>query len=709
MHGQKQEFSPIGKAFLLTLNVAGWLWSAISFVPWYYLSGQYMRKKPGNQQAVLTSNGAYRCIANVKELVRGYDGISTACGLFAEACKKYPNNKCLGTRELIAEEDEIQPNGRVFKKVILGKYIWLTYKQTAEKIKHFGSGLMAIGQQPKKNIIIFAETKAEWFIAAQSCFLYNFPVVTIYATLGDDALVYGLNESEANVIVTDASLVQKLKKLFDQLHFIDTVVYFGEAKKTSLLGFPNEVKFHSMSEVEELGSRPENIIANPASPLPADTAVVMYTSGSTGMPKGVLISHFNLTSTIAAVSRRCGGLYQSDVYIGYLPLAHVLELCAECAVTAHGCSIGYSSALTLSDQSSKIKKGSKGDVSVLKPTLLAAVPMIMDRIRKNVLDKVKEGPVFLKLLFHFAYNYKLLHLKNGFDTPILNRLFFAKIASFLGGRIRLVLSGGAPLSPDTEDFMNVCFLCPVGQGYGLTETTGGGTCCEAWDYTTGRVGPPVGSNEIKLVSWEEGGYTVYDKPNPRGEIVIGGNNVSMGYFKQPEKTAEVFVVENGQRWFYTGDIGEMESDGSLRIVDRKKDLVKLSTGEYISLGKVESVLKQIPYIDNCCVYVDGAHAFVVVLVVPNAKHLKTLAATVGVNSDSNEELCNDKKVVKALLGTIEASSKGGKLEKYEIPKRAKICTELWTPESELVTAAFKLKRKNISNFYKNDLRALYEA
>merc|ERR1719167_581468 len=139
----------------------------------------------------------------------------------------------------------------------------------------------------------------------------------------------------------------------------------------------------------------------------------------------------------------------------------------------------------------------------------------------NVMDKVKEGPKLLQMIFQFAYNYKLQQIKRGYDAPLLNKFIFSKIRNLLGGRLRQMLCGGAPLSEDTQYFMNVCFCCPVNQGYGLTETCGGGTICQVWDRTTGRVGPPIGSCEIKLVSWEEGGYTIRDKPYPRGEVVIG--------------------------------------------------------------------------------------------------------------------------------------------------------------------------------------------
>lgn len=629
--------------------------------------------------------------------------------LFSRSVKIYNYRKCLGTRERLKEEDEIQPNGRVFKKLICGNYNWQTYAEVDTHAKNFGSGLAVLGQQVKENIIIFSDTKAEWIISSQACFYYNFPVVTVYATLGEEALIYGINESEAEFIITDSQLLPKLSSVASKLTKLRHIVYNGQAKKSHLLEFPEMIKVHSMSDVEKLGSRPENLSRGRVAPKPSDTAVIMYTSGSTGLPKGVVISHANLVSAVSAMSSRINPkIRENDIYVGYLPLAHVLELVAENCVLAYGASIGYSSPLTLSDQSSKIKKGTKGDVSILRPTLMAAVPVIMDRIRVNVMDKVKEGPRLLQLFFQFAYNYKLQQIKRGYDAPLLNKLIFAKIRNLLGGRVRQILSGGAPLSEDTQYFMNVCFCCPVGQGYGLTETCGGGTICQIWDRTTGRVGPPIASCEIKLVSWEEGAYTIRDKPHPRGEVVIGGANVTQGYFKNPGKTAEEFEVDkNGQRWFHTGDIGEFHADGCLKIIDRKKDLVKLQAGEYVSLGKVEAALTQSPYVESICVYAESSQNYATCLVVPRAKQLKSLAVALKVDTDDWEALCKKPVLKFEVLKNLQIVGKAAKLEKFEVPQKLTLVKETWTPETELVTAALKLKRKNITSFYQSDLQAMY--
>lgn len=705
----EKKFTSIETLALYTCHIIGWFWNVFTFYPWFYLSGNFKNPRLGKIQAKSISSspaGPYRNLNHFGKLISGFGKVKTLDVLFRHSVEQHGDRGCMGTRELLSEEDEVQPNGRIFKKVILGEYKWLSYNEAYDHARRISSGIKALGVETGEFVVIFAETKAEWMLSAQACFMRNFPVVTIYATLGDEALVHGFNEAESKFIMTDAALLPKLKKLSSQLHFIKTIVFFGDAKKSLINEFPEHIKIYSLQQVIDLGSKLKNIEVPAESPKPDDIAVVMYTSGSTGVPKGVIISHLNITSALCGMISGVP-LGPSQRYIAYLPLAHIMELICECACLSFATPIGYSSALTLSDQSSKIKKGSEGDASILKPTLMCAVPMIMDRMRKAVIDKVNSGPRAAQLFFKFAYDYKLKQIQQGYDTPLLNRVLFNKVRGILGGCLSFMLSGGAPLSKETEEFMNVCFCCPVGQGYGLTETCAGGTLCEAWDQSTGRVGRPVGSAEVKLESWEEGGYTVNDKPNPRGEIIIGGTNVSLGYWKQEEKTAESFKVDdNGQRWFYTGDIGEVESDGVLKIIDRKKDLIKLAHGEYVSLGKVEATLKHSKYVENCCAYGDSQESYILVLVVPVAAQLHTLATSLGVDG-SLEELCSNKTVVEAVLKDVTAVSKEAKLNKSETPSKLKLCVEQWTPESELVTAAFKLKRKNIQNFYEKDLEMLY--
>uniref|UniRef100_A0A4W5Q3L4 long-chain-fatty-acid--CoA ligase n=1 Tax=Hucho hucho TaxID=62062 RepID=A0A4W5Q3L4_9TELE len=639
-----------------------------------------------------------------------HPGVDTLDKVMEHGAARFPERNCLGTREVLSEEDELQPNGKVFKKVILGEYQWMSYEETYQAAVCFGSGLATLGQRPQCNIAIFCETRAEWMIAAQACFIYNFPLVTLYSTLGGVAIAHGLNETEITHIITSKDLLHSRLKVESARLVLITSCYHiivVDSKPTSWPGFPRGIMVHNMDAVQELGSRPENMAVARRRPLPSDIAVIMYTSGSTGIPKGVMISHSNIIAGVTGMAERIPDLDETDTYIGYLPLAHVLELSAEMVCISHGCCIGYSSPQTLADQSTKIKKGSKGDTSVLKPTLMAAVPEIMDRIYKNVMTKVEEMSSVQRTLFVLAYNYKMEQITKGYKTPLCDSLVFRKVRSLLGGHMRVLLSGGAPLSAATQRFMNICLCCPVGQGYGLTETCGAGTISEMWDYSTGRVGAPLVCSEITLKDWEEGGYYSTDKPHPRGEIVIGGPNVTMGYYKNEVKNREDFFVDsNGQRWFCTGDIGEFHPDGCLKIIDRKKDLVKLQAGEYVSLGKVEAMLKNCPFVDNICAYANSDQSYVIGFVVPNQKQLMALAEQRGLRC-SWEEICNNPDMERDVLHIITEAALSAKLERFEIPKKIRLSAEPWTPETGLVTDAFKLKRKELKSHYQEDIERMY--
>uniref|UniRef100_A0A8B9I096 long-chain-fatty-acid--CoA ligase n=1 Tax=Astyanax mexicanus TaxID=7994 RepID=A0A8B9I096_ASTMX len=665
----KEDVPPI---LLQVFRSVVWVYSVITFIPWYILSGA------GANQA-----RAKRIKAR-------------------SVSKAVPYNLNIYGPEL--SEHKLYINGI---NVILGDYNWLSYEEVFQVAQRFGSGLAALGQKPQCNIALFCETRAEWIIAAQACFMYNFPVVTLYSTLGGPAIAHGLNETEVTHIITSKDLMQsRLKEIVLDVPRLQHIILV-DRKPTSWPGLPRGIQVHSMASVQDLGAKPENMAVQRQRPLPHDIAVIMYTSGSTGIPKGVMISHSNIIAGVTGMAERIPGLDEKDTYIGYLPLAHVLELSAELVCVSHGCRIGYSSPQTLADQSTKIKKGSKGDTSVLKPTLMAAVPEIMDRIYKNVMVKVDDMSRFQKTLFVLAYNYKMEQISRGYGTPLCDNLVFRKVRSLLGGNTRVLLSGGAPLSAATQRFMNICFCCPVGQGYGLTETCGAGTISDMFDYSTGRVGAPLVCSEIMLKDWEEGGYYSTDKPNPRGEILIGGPNVTMGYYKNEAKNKEDFFVDkNGQRWFCTGDIGEFGPDGCLKIIDRKKDLVKLQAGEYVSLGKVEAALKNCPLIDNICAYANSDESYVISFVVPNQKQLQALAEQKGVKG-SWEEICNRPDMEKEVLHIITEAAVTAKLERFEIPKKIRLSAEAWTPETGLVTDAFKLKRKELKTHYQEDIERMY--
>ncbi|MBA0597356.1 hypothetical protein Gorai_007163 [Gossypium raimondii] len=428
-----------------------------------------------------------------------------------------------------------------------------------------------------------------------------------------------------------------------------------------------------------------------------------------------MMTHGNVLATVSAVMTIVPGLGSKDVYLAYLPLAHILELAAENLIPAVGGIIGYGTPLTLTDTSNKIKRGTKGDATVLSPTVMAAVPAILDRVRDGVRKKVDAKGGLAKKLFDLAYSRRLSAINGswfgawGLEKFLWDFLVFKKVRAVLGGRIRFLLSGGAPLSADTQRFINICLGAPIGQGYGLTETCAGATFSEVDDTSIGRVGSPLPCSFVKLVDWPEGGYLISDSPMPRGEIVVGGPSVTLGYFKNEEKTKEVYkkVDERGMRWFYTGDVGQFHADGCLEIIDRKKDIVKLQHGEYVSLGKVEAALSISPYVDNIMLHADPFHSYCVALVVASQHAVEDWASKQGVAFTDFAELCEKEETIKEVLSSLVQIGKKARLEKFEIPAKIKLLSTPWTPESGLVTAALKIKREAIRKAFSEDLAKLY--
>ncbi|KAK7301362.1 hypothetical protein RJT34_12225 [Clitoria ternatea] len=640
-----------------------------------------------------------------------WEGVRTLAELFEEACRKHGERLLLGTRSLLSKEIETGPDGRSFEKLGLGDYEWLSYDKVFEVVSGFASGLACLGHVKEERVAIFADTRQEWFVALQGCFRRNVTVVTIYASLGEEALCYSLNETEVTTVICGPKELRTLVNISGQLDTVKRVICMDDDIPYYASSVAHGWTIASFAEVVKLGRE------NPVDadlPLSADVAVIMYTSGSTGLPKGVMMTHGNVLATLSAVMTIVPDLGKKDVYLAYLPMAHILELAAENLMAAVGVPIGYGSPLTLTDTSNKIKKGTKGDATVLMPTLMAAVPAILDRVRDGVFKKVNAAGGLPKKLFHLAYARRLQAINGswlgawGLEKALWDFLVFKKVRAILGGRIRFILSGGAPLSGDTQQFINICLGAPIGQGYGLTETCAGGTFSDVDDTSVGRVGPPLPCSFIKLIDWPEGGYSTNDSPMPRGEIVIGGPNVTLGYFKNEEKTKELYKVdERGMRWFYTGDVGRFHPDGCLEIIDRKKDIVKLQHGEYVSLGKVEAALIVSPYVDNIMVHADPLHNYCVALVVGSQSTLEEWASKQGIAYSEFSELCTKEETLKEVHASLVKEAKKARLEKFEIPAKIKLLSDPWTPESGLVTAALKLKRETIKKTFHEELFNLY--
>jgi len=278
--------------------------------------------------------------------------------------------------------------------------------------------------------------------------------------------------------------------------------------------------------------------------------------------------------------------------------------------------------------------------------------------------------------------------------------------------MKYMVTGSAPLSGDMQDFARVIFNCPLLQGYGLTETVSAGTVQRVDDTSNENIGPCVHSTEIRLVDVPEMGYLHTDKPNPRGEIWIRGPTITMGYYKEIEKTREAFFDSDDSspyQWFASGDIGLWLDNGNLKIIDRKKNLIKPPHGEYIALEKLESCYKNCTYVDLICVYVDSSHFDCVAIVTPNRERLTAWATSQKLpNTENFPVLCEDPKVKDFLLSEIRATGRKMKLRSIETIRSITISPFEWTPQNNMLTSAMKLNRGEIVKKYKKDIERLYE-
>lgn len=301
--------------------------------------------------------------------------------------------------------------------------------------------------------------------------------------------------------------------------------------------------------------------------------------------KNFLVGVMSALSIVELFARN----FERHVYIGYLPLAHILEFGVQNLLIFAGCRVGYSSPHTMLDVSQGLMEGTKGDATLLQPTVMASVPLVLDRIRKAIFTSLNEKGLLVVKFFEFLFEYKNFWVSRGFRTPLLDALFLKKFSAIVGGRLEILLTGGAPLSADTQKVIRAALNVTFSQGYGTTEMVCGGLFMNHLDQTLAKVGGPMHGILVKLVDWQEGGYLTADQPNPRGEIHVATESLSIGYYKLPKLDAESYYVdEAGVRWFRTGDVGELFPNGSFKIIDRKKDFLKLQFGEFVSLGKVSA-------------------------------------------------------------------------------------------------------------------------
>ncbi|PKY03969.1 acetyl-CoA synthetase-like protein [Aspergillus campestris IBT 28561] len=650
----------------------------------------------------------YRAWNTQKGLVKTLDPqVLTAHDVFESAANRLPKNHCLGWR----------PYNPV--KKTYGPYQWLDYQTVQKRRAAFGAGLVELhnkhncARAGQYGIGLWCQNRPEWQITDLACMSQGLYSVSIYDVLAPDATEYIINHAELSCVVTSLPHVPTLLRLKPMLPNLKMIVCLdpidageqpGQSKRALLesVAAGQDVSIYTIDQVEQLGAaskRPYN------PPTPSDIVTINYTSGTTGPPKGVVLTHEN---SVAATTGGLVGIEQTaaDTMISYLPLAHIYARLSEHAALWSGARIGYfhGNILELVD-----------DLKLLKPTGFMSVPRLYSRFGNVIRASTVEQPGFKGALSRHVVDAKMANLKNPDPSKatvkhaLYDRVWAKKVAAALGlERARLMVSGSAPLDPTLHNFLRVATGSDVVQGYGLTETYAMACVQSPHDLTSGNCGRLSPCTEACLLSLPDMNYSVDDKPYPRGELLLRGHNVFKEYFKNPEETSKA-MTEDG--WFCTGDVCTIDEMGRIVIIDRRKNVLKLAQGEYISPERLEGVyMSEIGYFAQAYIHGDSVETFLVGIfgVLPEAFApfaSKALGRTV--SEADVKSVLNDDKVRKAVIKDLERVAKKHKLAGYERVKNCSLMIDPFTVDNNLLTPTLKLKRPPTVKAYRELLDQLY--
>ncbi len=538
-----------------------------------------------------------------------------------------------------------------------------TWEQTEKNI-------LKLSKVIKENIkegdrcLLVSENRPEWFVSDLAIMLAGGITVPAYTTYTEDDYKYLIEDCEPSlVVVSNNEMLKKLNNSINEKDFIKKVITLDEkAKVTNSLNIINKEKYLDFNLIIKNNLLAEDKIENNKLKR-TSPACIIYTSGTGGNPKGVILSHGGILNNLVGACGIMKPLFNSrPVFLTWLPLSHSYEHCVQFAQIAVGAKVFYAE---------KIEKLLE-NISEAKPTIMTAVPRFYQNLYNKISMNLKKQTGFKAKLIEATLRLgrkKLLNQKMTFFEKLLNfivdKLVRKKIKKQFGGNLKAFVSGGGALDKEIGEFLNSVGL-PTLQGYGLTETSPVVSCNPIHKIKVETVGPPFQGNEVKIAN--------------DGEILVKGENVMLGYWNKKEETEKVII--NG--WLHTGDIGEIDpNDGYLKITDRKKDIIVSAGGDNISPAKIENMITNEPEIDQCMVYGDKKN-YLVALIVPN------------------KDFLNEKEKINKVIEKINK-----KLTLLEKIKRIQLIDENFSIENGLMTPTMKVKRKKVTEKYKNQLENLY--
>lgn len=595
--------------------------------------------------------------------------------LFLERCQKSKHDEAIGWIE-----------SGVVKS--------MTYQDYGVQVEALSLALIKHGLSPETKVSIFANTSKEWHLIDMACLCSRGIVVPIYPSYSGKEIQYIFNHSESSILVIENSdQFKKIIEIIPSLTNLKLIVSFEELNEEHKKLLQNHLDFVTFKMLIDEGiieqknhiDRFSNTIAEQGFD---EIASIVYTSGTTGEPKGVVMTHLGIATMLYnVVSHTKGAFSKEDRTLTFLPLSHVFGRCDSFLPLIFGWTMVFAESIDkLVD-----------NIAIVKPTIMLAVPRIFEKIYAKIQYQIEHDGLFKKTIFKWAlkvaedYFGKLDQDLAPTSIEIIQyqlayKIVFSKIYEKFGGKIRYFVSGGAPLSPDIAKFLRYCNLTIL-EGYGLTETIAAISLNQMNRQKLGTVGVPMGDVLVNF--------------GPDGEILIKSSSLFKEYFKNPEATAE--AIQDG--WFHTGDIGEFDNSGFLRITDRKKDIIVTSGGKKTAPQKIENLMKTKKHISQFVAVGDKRNYLVGLVGIEKGRFIDILESFGLAKDCSLREIANHPKIHDLVFSEVEEANT--ELSKFETIKKIFIVPEEFTVENGFLTPSLKVRRKIVLEHYKDQINAMY--
>lgn len=581
---------------------------------------------------------------------------------------KYADLECFGEREMLADGS-------------YGKYKWITYKEMYARVLAFAAGLQQLGVGFGDSVGIYSHNCTYWQLTQYAAHMLGAVAVPVYDSLGAGAASYIVNHAECKVVVVHTTKLESAIQILDEPNTpLKHLLVIGDTVPADR---PN---VYTCNQVLENGQKVTDF--KPTQVKPSDVAIIMYTSGSTGTPKGCVLTHQNIIAGGTGLADPNVSITTSDTYISFLPLAHIYELASQTCFLAQGLRIGFYTGNIRNIMS---------DVQALQPTCMLGVPRVFNKIAETMQSKIEKLPTPMRLLIKGALKIKIDALINDKPTSfIIDNFLFAKFREALGGKIRFIVSGGAPILPDIYNFLRAAITPNIIQGYGLTEISAAGCIQQINSKNPMTVGACAIATDMKLRKVPGMDYDPKANP-PSGEILFRGPSIFIRYHKNEEMTKE--ALKDG--WFATGDIGVITSDGTVQIIDRVKQLVKLSQGEYISLTTLTDAYSNAKGVAFVYIYADSLHNHPIAVIIPTPAQIQQWKDA-GIENFKESKIAHDE-----MIKNLEELAKTRNLRGFEKLPYVLLDDVEFTIDNGLLTPSQKPQLSKLKLKYEAKLIELY--